>query len=73
MTLSDALDTARLYDIARMCRDRAWDDQAHINPSFPGWEPRDLEAPTGDVERWWFHQGKAEAFAAVMSEIESSQ
>jgi hypothetical protein len=60
-----------LYEIVRMHRDRMWDEQ---NRRFGEWEPADAQkdaAPHGDPHRWWYLQGKAEAYAAIMSELES--
>ena len=62
-----------LYDIVRLHRDRAWDRQVSIVPGDPDWEPEGADdGPIGDVARFWYETGKAEAFAAIMSEIENS-
>ena len=66
------MSTRILYEITQMHRDRMWDEQER---RFGDWEPtgcQDDAAPHGDVARWWYLQGKAEAFAAIMSEIENS-
>lgn len=67
------MDTQSLYDIARLHRDRAWSDRQR---RFGDWQPDDADddhAPHGDPARWWYLQGKAEAYAAIMSEIEQSR
>ena len=60
-----------LYEITKLHRDRIWGEQTR---RFGDWEPagcQDDAAPHGDAERWWYLQGKAEAYAAIMSELES--
>lgn len=60
-----------IYEIARLHRDRACDEKAR---RFGEWEPEDQPEsgpPPGDVAAWWYLQGKAEAYAAIMSEMES--
>lgn len=62
-----------LYEIARMLRDRAWTESQR---RFGEWEPEDIPdsgPPAGDVAAWWYLHGRAEAFAAIMSEIESAR
>lgn len=61
--MSNETDREALWQIARIHRDRAWD-------ALTEWEP-DHDEPRGDVERYWYHHGKATAFAAIMSECES--
>lgn len=67
------MNTDRLYEIARLHRDRAWADK---HRRFGEWQPDDADAdhaPLADPARWWYLQGRAEAFAAIMSEIESGR
>lgn len=61
-----------LYEIARLHRDRVWNLQHDINPRHPGWKPDD-HSPQSDAEWFWYLQGKAEAFATIMREIEGSR
>jgi hypothetical protein len=61
-----------LWAIARIHRDRAWDMQRSIVPGDADWEPEN-EEPRADVELFWYLQGKAEAYASIMSELESSR
>lgn len=61
-----------LYDTARELRDRVWAEQVR---RFGEWEPADVNedyAPLGDSQRWWYLQGKCEAYAAIMSELEQA-
>jgi hypothetical protein len=58
----------RMYEIAAEMRSRAWSRQSDM---LNGWEP-DGTIPQGDPEWYWYLQGKAEAYAAVMSELETS-
>jgi hypothetical protein len=68
------MDLSALYDITRTHRDRARTAQTHIVPGHHDWQPADADnGPTSDPNRWWYLQGKAEAFAAIMSEIEHSR
>ncbi len=60
-----------LYEIVRTYRDRAWSSQ--IDYPFFGWNPTSDEGPESESEQWWYLQGKAEAYALVMSEIESNR
>lgn len=56
-----------LYEITRTYRDHAWNAQGYI--AGTGYD----DDPQSDAERWWYLQGKAEAFAAVMSELERAR
>jgi hypothetical protein len=56
-----------LWHIARLHRDRTWETMRH---KFDTWEPTN-DVPEGDVEQFWYLQGKVEAYAAIMSECES--
>ncbi len=59
-----------LYESSRPYREHAWKAQHHVGGL--GWEP-EADVPQGDDENWWYLQGKAEAYASIMSEIESSR
>jgi hypothetical protein len=59
-----------LYEIVRTYRDRAWNTQ--LEPLF-GWNPTSDEGPESESEQWWYLQGKAEAYASIMSELELSR
>jgi hypothetical protein len=59
------------WAIARIHRDRAWDTQIELGTICD--LLADAEAPLSDVERWWYLQGQVEAFAAIMTEMESSR
>ncbi len=65
------------WAIARIHRDRAWDAQRAIAYSDPDWSPEMAgdhdDVPLTDGEMWWYLQGKAEAYASIMSEIESAR
>jgi hypothetical protein len=62
------MDAERIYEIAAEMRNRAWDMQT---VEFRDWEPAEDAAPRG-APLYWYLQGKAEAYAAIMSEIEYS-
>jgi len=55
-----------IWNVARILRDRAWEAQH----DGPGGLFEDDEHPVTDGERHWYEQGKAEAFAAIMTECE---
>jgi hypothetical protein len=57
-------DRETIWNVARIHRDRAWDELEGLA------EPAH-DDPKGDSERYWFHHGRAVAYAAIMSECES--
>jgi hypothetical protein len=59
------------WAIARIHRDRAWATQEELGTicDLLG----DTDGPISDVERYWYLQGKAEAYASIMSEMESAR
>lgn len=63
---------AALYKIVVNHRNRAWDRQVSVVPGHPDWEPENAdEGPVGDVARFWYETGQAQAYANVMTEIET--
>lgn len=60
-----------LWAIARIHRDRAWATQEELGTICD--DLGGIVGPVSDVERYWYLQGKAEAYASIMSEIESSR
>jgi hypothetical protein len=57
-----------LHRIAVEMRNRV---QAEQSVRFGDWKPAE-NAPDGDVALYWYLQGKAEAYAAIVSEYAAS-
>ncbi len=60
--------SSNLYEIARRYRDIAWQQQNELPEDAIDHAAAD--DPRSDSEHWWYQQGRAEAFALVMSELE---